>query len=236
MGLFGSPMPANPEAHLPPSLLDKTKEATSSYDPSFSPRPLVIPEGVRGYELLPEYDGPTIGPDTGRGTAIPPQLDRAARLGDPVAIRSMQRIAGQRTVLDDLAEAARTLGTAIASRGGAVPVIVRAHVRNPCPPTHHIATNANSISSVRGGPWTPRFEGIFASAGMTLQHPANRVPLPGHIGPHPEAYHRTIYERLRRATNGLSGRAYEEALLKELAKLRAEILTPGSQLNGYLTK
>jgi hypothetical protein len=31
---------------------------------------------------------------------------------------------------------------------------------------HHLATNKNSISALRGGPWTPRFEDFFEMAGM----------------------------------------------------------------------
>ncbi len=56
-------------------------------------------------------------------------------------------------------------------------------------PIHHIATNKNSVSSVRGGPWTPRFERIFKRAGITLQNAVNKVRVWGHKGPHPEAYH-----------------------------------------------
>jgi len=34
------------------------------------------------------------------------------------------------------------------------------------PQKHHIATIANKKSSLRGGPWTPLFEKLFARAGM----------------------------------------------------------------------
>jgi hypothetical protein len=33
--------------------------------------------------------------------------------------------------------------------------------------------------------WTPRFRAIFARAGMSLEDPANKMPLPGHYGPQP---------------------------------------------------
>lgn len=36
-------------------------------------------------------------------------------------------------------------------------------------PLHHICTNENCVSFLRGGPWTPRFEKLFKSAGMKLQ-------------------------------------------------------------------
>jgi hypothetical protein len=30
---------------------------------------------------------------------------------------------------------------------------------------------------------------VFAKAGMSMEDPANKMPLPGHYGPHPERYH-----------------------------------------------
>ena len=56
-------------------------------------------------------------------------------------------------------------------------------------PVHHIATNKNWDSPARGGPWSPRFEKLFKKAGMSLDDAANKVAVPGHRGPHPEAYH-----------------------------------------------
>ena len=63
-------------------------------------------------------------------------------------------------------------------------------------PEHHIATNKNHTAEVRGGPWTPDFEKLFQQVGMDLEHPANRIFVIGHKGPHPEAYHREVYARL----------------------------------------
>jgi hypothetical protein len=70
---------------------------------------------------------------------------------------------------------------------------------------------------------------------MTLEAAANKVRIPGHFGPHPEAYHQAIYDRLTAATNGLSGQAYKDALLKELDKLAKEAATYGTELNKLLT-
>ncbi len=64
---------------------------------------------------------------------------------------------------------------------------------------HHIATIANRKSTLRGGPWTPRFEQLFARAGMRLKDTENVVPIDGHRGPHPQAYHALVHDRLRLA-------------------------------------
>lgn len=68
-----------------------------------------------------------------------------------------------------------------------------------------------------------------------MDDPANIVEVPGHYGPHPEAYHSEISKRLDIATSGLSGDSAKQALTAQLNKIRAEILTPGSYLNGLIT-
>jgi len=52
------------------------------------------------------------------------------------------------------------------------------------------------------GIWTPRFENLFIKAGMTLDNPLNIVPVYFHQGPHPEAYHKAILQRLQDAVKG----------------------------------
>lgn len=102
---------------------------------------------------------------------------------------------------------------------------------------HHLATDKNELSSARGGPWTPLFERLFAKAGMSIDDPANRVYLAGHRGPHPEEYHREIYQRLEAALSGC--RAVSECksrLVDELRKIRNEVCTPGSLLHRLLTR
>lgn len=102
---------------------------------------------------------------------------------------------------------------------------------------HHIATVRNRESDVRGGPWTPRFEELFEEAGMSLEDAANTVYLKGHYGPHPQAYHQTVFMRLRLATKGCSDTATCRRLLTdELRRIAKEICTPGSMLNGLLAK
>jgi hypothetical protein len=101
---------------------------------------------------------------------------------------------------------------------------------------HHIGTNANEISTLRGGPWTPRLKRLFARAGMRLNDPENIVPIEGHKGPHPLRYHEVVYERLRKALGDCS--AMEECqgkLTNSLKKLASEIATPGTELNRLVT-
>ncbi len=102
-------------------------------------------------------------------------------------------------------------------------------------PLHHIATDKNSVSPARGGPWTPRFKKIFDKAGMDLQDALNKINVPGHRGPHPEKYHQAVFDRLTSATNGLNGPAYRNALETELRAIGKDAATPGNPLNRLLT-
>jgi len=60
--------------------------------------------------------------------------------------------------------------------------------------------------------------------------------VPGHKGPHPEAYHQAVFRRLTEATDGLSGTSYREALQTELNAIANELKIPGSALNNLITK
>lgn len=71
---------------------------------------------------------------------------------------------------------------------------------------------------------------------MNLDDALNKVSVPGHKGPHPEAYHQEIFDRLTSATNGLNGTAYNDALQTELNAIAKELQTPGSVLNSLVTK
>lgn len=103
-------------------------------------------------------------------------------------------------------------------------------------PVHHLFANKNFKSTVRGGPWSPKFKDVFDEAGIDLDDAINKIAIPGHKGPHPEAYHRSVYDRLIAATKDLEGDAYKRALELELLRIRLEALTPGSDLNKLLTK
>ena len=105
------------------------------------------------------------------------------------------------------------------------------------PDVHHIATVENEKSTLRGGPWTQRFKKIFDKAGMSMEDRANKIPVVGHKGPHPEEYHQIVHDELYRATEGCPDKqACARALKQALQKLAEEILTQGSRLNRLLTK
>ncbi|MFL5344603.1 MAG: AHH domain-containing protein [Hyalangium sp.] len=107
----------------------------------------------------------------------------------------------------------------------------------PCVDTHHIATVCNDKDTRRGGPWTPRFREIFAKAGMSLEDPANKMPLPGHYGPHPERYHQIILKELTEATETCRTVVEcRQALTGALRALAKEIATPGAELNQLVTR
>ncbi len=102
---------------------------------------------------------------------------------------------------------------------------------------HHLATDKNSVSTARGGPWTPRFRNIFKKAGMELRDPENIVEVPGHKGPHPQAYHEEVYERLQYATRRCrTVAACRESLAAVLRDLAGEVTTKGTTLNKLVTR
>ncbi|WP_223756672.1 AHH domain-containing protein [Myxococcus sp. RHSTA-1-4] len=101
---------------------------------------------------------------------------------------------------------------------------------------HHLATNKNNASEIRGGPWTPRFEDLFARAGMSLEDPANLVYLLGHQGPHPEAYHSEVFKRLEDALGECDAvPRCRPRLVQELQKLMSDVCTPGTRLHQWAT-
>jgi hypothetical protein len=69
---------------------------------------------------------------------------------------------------------------------------------------------------------------------MTLKDAENIVNVPGHAGPHPEAYHQEIFDRLTAATAGKRKAAYKESLAAELRKVAREARTNGTRLNRLL--
>jgi hypothetical protein len=101
---------------------------------------------------------------------------------------------------------------------------------------HHIGTIANKKSALRGGPWTPLFEELFARAGMRLKDRENIVPIQGHQGPHPQRYHEIVYQRLQEALGECSTVVdCRVKLTGALKKLANEIATPGTELNHLIT-
>ncbi|NOK22542.1 AHH domain-containing protein [Corallococcus carmarthensis] len=101
---------------------------------------------------------------------------------------------------------------------------------------HHIASNKWWSATNRGGPWSPQFQKIFDKAGMSLDDPANKVRVPGHRGPHPEAYHQWVLTALSRATKQCSSIAQCRTLLtNELRSLASQITNKRSIMNRWVT-
>ena len=72
---------------------------------------------------------------------------------------------------------------------------------------------------------------------MSLEDPANIIYLRDHKGPHPEAYHRRIFERLGAALGTCRTRAECRAkLVDELDRIAGEVCTPGSALHKLATR
>ncbi|MFB1484295.1 AHH domain-containing protein [Corallococcus sp. RDP092CA] len=103
-------------------------------------------------------------------------------------------------------------------------------------PEHHIASNKFWTATNRGGPWSPKFQRIFDKAGMSLDDPANKVRVPGHRGPHPEAYHQKVFDALERVTKRCrSMQDCRAALARELRILANVINQRGTDLNRWVT-
>ena len=102
---------------------------------------------------------------------------------------------------------------------------------------HHLATNKNEVSSLRGGPWTPLFQRLFAKAGMSLNDPANLVYIAGHQGPHPEQYHEAVYDRLRIAVERCRAMVdCRRAMVDALQRIARDVCTPGSRMHRLATQ
>ena len=104
---------------------------------------------------------------------------------------------------------------------------------------HHIATDKNTVSTARGGPWTPRFQKIFNNAGLKISTaPENLVEVINHYGPHPEEYHQLVLDRLNGATRGLAANTpeYKAAVTNTLKAIGNEAQTKGTVVNKLLTE
>ncbi|WP_309893789.1 AHH domain-containing protein [Archangium sp.] len=70
-----------------------------------------------------------------------------------------------------------------------------------------------------------------------MEDPANKVRVPGHKGPHPEAYHKQVFRRLEQAVEQCETTAQcHEALTRELRKLAEQLRKEGSKLNKLVTR
>ena len=70
-----------------------------------------------------------------------------------------------------------------------------------------------------------------------MEDPANKMPLSGHYGPHPQRYHQLVLDELTEATAACRSvvecQVRVREALKELAK---EIATSGTELNQLVTR
>ncbi|ATB33922.1 AHH domain-containing protein [Melittangium boletus] len=152
---------------------------------------------------------------------------------------SMQAAAREGILLSEVSAAESVMVTAegfsVALAPGAVAMAARG-ARGDRTEKHHMATIANKKSTLRGGPWTPRFEDLFARAGMRLADRENIVPIMGHRGPHPQRYHDIVFRRLDEALGDCSSIAQCRArLLPAMDVLAKLISTPGTELNRLVT-
>jgi hypothetical protein len=105
------------------------------------------------------------------------------------------------------------------------------------PEWHHIATVTNEVSTLRGGPWTPRFKPLFDKAGLSMNNTANKVLVKGHKGPHPEEYHDIVLTTLTEATRGCpSTQTCRELLVAALQELASKVATRGTVLHRLATR
>ena len=85
-------------------------------------------------------------------------------------------------------------------------------------------------------PWTPRFEELFARAGMSLRDPLNLIYLQEHANSHSEEYHQAIFDRLQATLEGCGDRAAcGDVLRMALRRLAAELCTPDTELSSLVT-
>ena len=104
-------------------------------------------------------------------------------------------------------------------------------------PIHHVCTNKSCTSTANGGPWTPKFQEFFDNAGLNINAEINKIAVPGHQGPHPVTYHQYVYKELNDATSGLAPgtSAYTNAVTGALNRIKQQAVTPGHQVNSWLT-
>jgi len=101
-------------------------------------------------------------------------------------------------------------------------------------PLHHLVTKYGNTSRGWRQNWSRRSRDILDKAHVGLESGWNKVYLRGHYGPHPEAYHKRIFERLAKAVRGKRPHtnAYTQAVQRELRKLGRDLLGDVTKLNG----
>jgi hypothetical protein len=101
---------------------------------------------------------------------------------------------------------------------------------------HRIATRSRRKETRAGPAWTPRFEALFARAGMSLEDPLNLLYLQEHALPHFEAYHQEVYDRLQATLEGCGDEETCAGVLRmALRRLSAELCTPDTPLSTLVS-
>ena len=93
------------------------------------------------------------------------------------------------------------------------------------------------VSDARGGPWTPKFQEFFDGSGLDISKAVENIAnVPGHKGPHPEAYHKYVLRELSTAVKDKVANTpeYRNAVLNTLAKIKVQAETTGTQVNIWL--
>ncbi|MBO2930307.1 hemagglutinin repeat-containing protein [Metapseudomonas otitidis] len=105
-------------------------------------------------------------------------------------------------------------------------------------PIHHICTNKCSAGANGQIAWTKEYQRFFDGAGLDINRAVeNLVAVPGHRGPHPDAYHQYVYGSLEQATRNLmpNTKSYNLAVTQTLERIKSEAVIVGSQVNKWLT-
>jgi hypothetical protein len=79
---------------------------------------------------------------------------------------------------------------------------------------HHIVSQNENQGRGWSKNWTALAKEILSDAKIDIDSDANVIPLRGHEGPHPQLYHRRVYERLYAATLGPNGQTIIGASLR----------------------
>ena len=186
---------------------------------------LGTPQGALMRSVM--WEGVPVAQATVSGTAV---VVREAAVAESSLTNGTLLLIG--AVLDTEIAAATSASKAMRTTGGC-----REDNSRGDAPEHHIATNKNNTAEVRGGPWTPKFEELFQQVGMGLDHPANRLFVVGHKGPHPREYHREVFRRLGDVfAQCATAQECKTKLIEALDKIANEICEPGSELNRLITK
>jgi len=96
---------------------------------------------------------------------------------------------------------------------------------------HHVSTDKHTSY------WTDQFKKLFDRAGLNISKAKeNIVKVINHQGPHPDEYHKYIYNRLVKATSkAKNDEEFRALFIKELKRLGKECQRVGSRLNKMIT-